>query len=133
MSIYEKQVRKFYSEIWEKKRLAEVPRVLHQDFVFRGSLGQEKQGYSGFIEYLESIHSALSDYRCLIEDLVVESETVFAKMLFSGNHQGTLLGYSSTNKQVLWAGAALFKFSGGKVSSLWVLGDLKSLELQLAS
>ena len=132
MGIHEKQVRKFYSEIWEKKNLTEVPYVLHQDFVFRGSLGQDKQGHGGFIEYLENTHSALSDYRCLIEDLVVESETVFAKMLFSGNHQGTFLGYSATHKQVSWAGAALFKFSEGKVSSLWVLGDVKNLDRQLA-
>ena len=133
MGIHEKQVRKFYSEIWDKKNLAEIPHVLHQDFVFRGSLGQEKRGHTGFVEYLETVHSALSGYRCLIEDLIIESETVFAKMLFTGNHHGIFLGYSPTNKEVSWAGAALFKFSGEKVSSLWVLGDLKNLEQQLVS
>ena len=132
MGIYEQQVRKFYSEIWDKKNLEEIPHVLHQDFAFRGSLGHEKHGHTGFIEYLETVHSALSGYKCLIEDLVTEPETVFVKMLFTGNHQGMFMGCSPTNKQVSWAGAGLFKFSGEKVSSLWVLGDVKNLERQLA-
>ena len=54
--------------------------VLHEDFTFRGSLGQEKHGHDGFAEYVDMIHNALADYRCTIEELVAEGENVFAKM-----------------------------------------------------
>ena len=133
MNAYESQVRKFYSVIWDKKCLAEIPSVLHENFVFRGSLGHKKQGHEGFIEYLEYVHLALDRYTCIIEELVVQPETVFARMLFTGIHQGAFMGYEPTNKEVFWAGAALFKFSGLKISSLWVLGDLHNLERQLAN
>ncbi|MFQ5759739.1 MAG: ester cyclase [Acidiferrobacterales bacterium] len=78
------------------------------------------------------VHKALGDYRCIIEELVAESDRVFAKMKFTGIHQGEFLGYSPTQQRVSWSGCALFTFRGDKVADLWVLGDLKSLEKQLA-
>ncbi|MFV2033148.1 MAG: ester cyclase [Gammaproteobacteria bacterium] len=132
MDQYEAQVRKFYAEIWDKKNLAEIPNILHSDFLFRGSLGREERGHEGFATYVNDLHSALSDYHCLIEDIVVQPGKVFAKMLFGGVHDAEFMGYPATHKKISWAGAALFRFSGLKISQLWVLGDLKSLEQQLS-
>ena len=131
MDKYERQVRKFYSVIWEQHDKAAIPSVLHEDFKFRGSLGQEKLGHQGFAEYVDMVHAALADYKCIIEDLVCGPEKVFAKMKFTGIHQGEFMGYAPTGKIVSWAGCALFTFDGDKVADLWVLGDLKSLEEQL--
>ncbi len=116
---------------WNKKKFDEIPNVLHEDFLFRGSLGQEKRGHAGFEGYAITVHAALSNYKCIIEDLVVQPKKVFAKMTFSGIHNSEFMSYPATNKRVSWAGAALFIFSGEKVSNLWVLGDLKGLEHQL--
>ncbi len=131
MNIYEEQVRKFYSEIWNRKNLRVIPQILHEDFEFRGSLGSASRGHEGFINYLQSIHSSLSGYQCIIEDIVIQPEKVFAKMTFTGVHIAEFMSYAATNKQISWAGAALFTFSGEKIASLWVLGDLKGLESQL--
>ena len=131
MDIYEKKVRSFYSEIWNQKNFTKISNILHEDFCFRGSLGQEKYGHEGFKDYVNFVHSALSNYRCIIEDLVVQPRKVFAKMTFTGTHDAEFMSYPATGRQVSWSGAALFTFSGEKVSSLWVLGDLKNLEEQL--
>ena len=131
MNSHEQQVKKFYDVIWNQHDKTEIPNVLHQDFTFRGSLGEEKRGHQGFIEYVDMVHRALANYECIIEDLVCESRKVFAKMRFTGLHRGEFLGYAPTKKTVSWAGCALFTFDGDKVSDLWVLGDLKSLEDQL--
>jgi len=77
------------------------------------------------------IHTALGNYTCTTKDIVVEQSKVFAKLKFSGTHQNSFLGYNATNKLVTWDGAALFHFTDNKISSLWVIGDLKSLEKQL--
>ncbi len=131
MNVYEQQVRTFYNEIWNKKNTNKIPLVLHKDFSFRGSLGLYKRGHAGFIEYLNLVHTALADYYCNIDDLVIQPGKVFAKMSFSGLHQAEFLGFPATHKQVSWSGAALFLFKGDKVIDLWVLGDLKGLEQQL--
>jgi predicted ester cyclase len=131
MSILKDQVRKFYEIIWNAYDERAIPSVLHENFTFRGSLGQERRGYDGFAEYVGMVHKALGDYRCVIEELIEEGEKVFAKMTFTGIHQDDFLGYRPTHKRVSWAGCALFGFDGEKVSDIWVLGDLKALEEQL--
>lgn len=131
MDIYKEQVRRFYESIWNAQDKRVIPKVLHENFTFRGSLGQEKHGHDGFAEYLDRVHTALGEYRCVIEELVAEDNKVFAKMTFTGVHQDEFLGYPPTRKQLSWVGCALFDFHGDKISNVWVLGDLKGLEEQL--
>ena len=125
------QVRRFYKVLWDAHDRDAIPSVLHDDFNFRGSLGDEKRGHNGFTEYVDKIHSALGNYRCVIEVLVEERNKVFAKMSFGGVHRGRFMGYAPSGKRLNWSGCALFTFRGEKVSDLWVLGDLKGLEDQL--
>ena len=106
-------------------------RILTSDFKFRGSLGDEKIGHNGFINYVEKVHLSLGDYKCHIEDLVSEPGKVFAKMLFGGVHRAIFFGYEPTNKYVSWNGCALFTFCDNRISELWVLGDLYGLTQNL--
>lgn len=131
MSIEQKLVNDFYNVIWNKHDKSAIPEILHHSFIFRGSLGIEKQGYDGFIEYLDMIHNALGSYTCTIKDIVAEQSKAFVKVQFSGIHQAIFLGVEPTGKQVTWGGTASFNFKDNKISSLWVVGDIKSLESQL--
>lgn len=131
MSIEVEQVQQFYEVIWNRRDKSEIPSVLHESFSFRGSLGDEKHGHDGFSEYLDMVHEALKDYKCTIKEIVSEPSKAFAKMEFSGIHKGRLMGVLGTGKFISWSGAALFHFKEGKISALWVLGDLKSLETQM--
>lgn len=129
--MHKEQVRRFYEVLWDAHDREAMPSILHEDFTFRGSLGQEKRGHEGFAEYVDMVHNALGDYKCIIENLVEEGEKVFAKMSFTGIHQDEFLGYSPSHKRLTWNGCALFTFEGERISDVWVLGDLKSLEDQL--
>ncbi len=131
MSPEEKQVRIFYEIIWNQHDKSVIPDVINDSFIFRGSLGLEKNGHSGFIEYIDMVHNTLGNYTCTILDIVAEQSKVFAKMEFSGIHQKEFMGFKQTGHKISWQGAALFHFDSNKISSLWVLGDLKSLEQQL--
>jgi steroid delta-isomerase-like uncharacterized protein len=125
-------VRSFYEEIWNRGNKAKIPELLHESFIFRGSLGQTKRGHHGFAEYVEFVTDALSEYRCEIQEIVCEGSKVFAKVLFSGVHGKEFLGYPATFKRVEWIGAALFTIDGNRVADLWVLGDLDTLRQQLS-
>jgi steroid delta-isomerase-like uncharacterized protein len=125
------QVKKFYEILWDAHDKDAIPSVLSEDFTFRGSLGQEKLGHSGFSEYVDMVHNSLGDYKCHIEELVEEQNKVFAKMTFTGIHQDEFMGYVPTQKRVTWKGCALFTFNEELMTDVWVLGDLKSLENQL--
>ena len=106
--------------------------VLAADVSFRGSLGEAKNDRAGFEDYLDSVHRGFADYHCEIDALVVDGDLAFARMTFSGLHQGTVLGYPPTGRNVSWSGAALFTFKGDLITDLWVLGDLRALEGQLS-
>lgn len=133
MNLEEKQVRKFYDVIWNQYDKRAIPDVLAVEFVFRGSLGQEKTGHEGFSEYLDMVHKALGNYECQIKEIVCDANRAFARMKFSGTHRNEFMGFPATGKHVTWDGAALFHFTDGLITNLWVLGDLKSLESQLIS
>jgi len=129
--MHKEQVAKFYEVLWDAHDKDAIPSVLHENFTFRGSLGQEKHGHAGFAEYVDMVHKALGEYKCIIEELVAEGNKVFAKMTFAGIHRDEFMGYPPTQKRVSWNGCALFTFDGELINDVWVLGDLKNLEEQL--
>jgi predicted ester cyclase len=122
----------FYEEIWNCHDKSRIPDLLDERLEFRGSLGAHCRGHADFAAYVDSVHAALGDYRCDIRDVIVEDDRAFARMSFSGVHRGEWFGYRPTGKRVEWAGAAMFTFTGDRIVSLWVLGDLYGLMQQLA-
>jgi predicted ester cyclase len=121
----------FYTRIWNGGDLGAISAIISDDVSFRGSLGVELRGPEEFRRYVEGVRGALADYRCDILECVTEGNQAFAKMRFSGRHIGAFRGFSPTGKSVEWFGAALFTFSGSRIVSVWVLGDLSDLETRL--
>jgi steroid delta-isomerase-like uncharacterized protein len=126
-------VEAFYHVVWNRGDEAMARRILATDFFFRGSIGLEKRGPDGFIDYMRMIRGALSGYRCEIVALIAEADRAAARMRFHGNHIGSLLGFEPTGRPVEWAGAAFFRFADGQIAELWVLGDTQELRRQLAA
>jgi hypothetical protein len=52
-------IERFYHEVWNRADEVVAREILHPEFCFRGSLGEEKRGPDGFITYLRMIHTAL--------------------------------------------------------------------------
>ena len=46
-------------------------------------------------------------------------------------HWGTILGIEATGKRIEYMGAAVFTIRDGKISNVWVLGDVHGLIQQL--
>jgi steroid delta-isomerase-like uncharacterized protein len=124
-------VEAFYDRIWNYGDLDAAAELLARDFSFRGSLGNELKGVEAFQQYVRSVRSALADYRCEILACVAEGNEAFAKMRFSGRHVASFRDHPPTGKMVEWLGAALFRFEGGTIAELWVLGDLSGLDAVL--
>jgi steroid delta-isomerase-like uncharacterized protein len=102
-------VERFYSDIWNRCDFAMAAEILADDFRFRGSLGPETVGVPAFHAYVESVHAALGDYHCTIEEMINAETGVAARMTFAGVHRGPLFGVAPTGRTVSWAGAAFFQ------------------------
>ena len=74
------QVRRFYELLWNARDFAAMLSILHEDFAFRGSLRDETSRHGAFAEYVKVVHSVLAQYRCAIDILIEEGDSVFAKV-----------------------------------------------------
>jgi len=125
-------VEAFYHEVWNQADEDRAREILAESFRFRGSLGAERRGPDGFIAYMRDVHRALGDYRCIIDELVTDEDRAAARMRFTGKHRADFLGVAATGRQISWAGAAFFRCEHGRITDLWVLGDVVELRRQLA-
>lgn len=133
MSTQKEIVRKFYEAIWNNADKTVIPELLTESFVMLGSLGPPQQrGHQGLALYMDFIRNTLGNYRCDIVDMVEEDNRVYARMLYSGVHQGELFGYAATHGKLKWDGVALFTFEDGRIAEIWVLGDIHNVIKQLS-
>ena len=124
-------VRKFYKDMWDYADVTLIPEIFHSNFTFRGSLGPVLIGHEQFADYVRWVTGALEHYTSDILMLVEEDNRVFGKLRFHGIHRKPMFGCAPTGHHVWWFGAPIFTFRDGKVSDLWVLGDIYGLLGQL--
>jgi predicted ester cyclase len=67
----------------------------------------------------------------LAEEIIATADRVAARMSFHGTHRAKFLGVEPTGREIRWSGAAFFKTRGGKITELWVLGDVEGVRRQL--
>ncbi len=107
-------VERFYSEVWNHADEKVAREILDPALSFRGSLGPSRRGVDGFIEYMRSIHSALGDYRCIIEDFIATEQRAAARMRFTGVHRGAFVGVPATGRPITWVGSAFFTMASDR-------------------
>jgi steroid delta-isomerase-like uncharacterized protein len=124
-------VERFYNVAWNRADEAEARQILDADFRFRASLGPELRGPGGFIAYLRSVHAALENFTCTIDDLIETPDRAAARMSFSGRHRAKFFGVEPTGREIHWTGAAFFHVRDGKITDLWVMGDVDTVKRQV--
>ena len=126
-------VERFYNELWNRADEAVALEILHKELRFRASLGPERRGPEGFIDYLRAVRQALPDFVCIIEELIATEREAVARMHFEGHHRGPFYGVEATGRKISWVGAAFFKSDGAQITDIWVLGDIDSVKQQLGA
>ena len=124
-------VRRFYDVVWNNSDEKVAHEILHPGFKFRASLGPERQGLEGFLNYMRAIHAALGNYTCTVDELIADGAKAAARLSFAGKHQGEFFGVAGTGRPIAWAGAAFFETDGRQITRLWVLGDVDGVKQQL--
>ncbi|MBV8552300.1 MAG: ester cyclase [Acidobacteriaceae bacterium] len=131
-SMQKEAVRQWYDQMWNLWDESVFEQILDREIELRGSLGQVHHGYTGVAEYMRFVRTAFRDFRNQIEDLVEEQNRVFARLTYTGTHNGELFGIPPTGRRVEYAGAALFTFRDERIVKVWVLGDVDHLKRQLS-
>ena len=108
-------VERFYHELWNLGDEAVANEILHRDLCFRGSLGRERRGPEGFLDYMRAVRPALGRYECIIDDLIEGDLRAAARMRFKGIHNGEFFGVPATGREIVWTGAAFFTTNGRQI------------------
>lgn len=87
----EQLIRRFYDDMWNKFDKDLFPEILDAGITFRGSLGIKKSGYRGLSEYIDFIQSVFPDFHNEILLTISEGSKSFARLRYTGTHQGDLL------------------------------------------
>lgn len=133
MSRPKESVRKFYETILNNADKSVIPQLLTEEFVMRGSLGlPQRSGHIGLALYMDFIRTTLGNYHCEIVEMIEEGNKIYARMLYSGIHQGELFGYAPTHGKIKWDGVAVFTFDEDKIAEVWALGDVHCITKQLS-
>jgi steroid delta-isomerase-like uncharacterized protein len=128
-----KLVQRFYWEVWNRADEMVAREIIDPEFSFRGSLGPERHGHEEFLQYLRSIHAALADYRCIIDELITTDSRAAARMTFTGTHRNVFFGVPATGREITWVGAAFFAIGHSRITRLWVIGDVDAVKRQLGA
>ncbi len=126
-----KIVESYYENLWNKKDKSYIDKLLSDDIVFRGSLDVTTKGKKGFEEYFDMILTALPDLHHAVETMIAEGNHVSARAVYNGTHKGKLFDFEPSNNRIRYNGASFFTIVDGKITNIWVLGDINSLYKQL--
>ena len=130
--ITRENVNKFISDIWNKGEVTLIPQVCSERLLVSGLKGFDRVDHNGFARIVTTIRQALDNYHCEVHSMVVEGNKAFCRVLFTGMHNGSFLGYPPTGRRVAWLGAIEITCKEGLIFKIWELNDFKALEEQLS-
>ncbi len=79
-------------------------------------------GLVGYIDRLKAVHTAFPDYRWDLQALVVEQDTIAARLIGQGTHTGPFGGIAPTGRRIRTQELVMYRFADGKIVQCW--GDL---------
>jgi predicted ester cyclase len=86
-----------------------------------GGSGAE-DGLAAYIERCRAVTVAFPDYRWELQAVVVEEDTIAARLIGRGTHTGPFDGIPPTGRAISTQELVIYRFAAGKIVQCW--GDL---------
>ena len=106
-------VHRIIDEVWNNRNRQAIDETYGADLVIDTSDG-ELRGPDGYRELYDRYTTAFPDAHLVIENMVAEDDSVASAYVFTGTHQGDLMGIPPTGKQVTVKGTTIMRFADGK-------------------
>ena len=121
---------KFY-EAFDQQDVEQGRKLISANIVSQGLDAKPLKGYDAVMQYGSKIFAAFPDGRHILEEVIAEGDKVVTRGIFSGTHQGELMGIPPTGKQVIFSVIHIDRIVDGKVVEHWGQADIFSLMQQL--
>ena len=116
---------------FDRQDIEEGRKYMAVDIVGQGMDGVLRQGIDVFIEYAVSMFGMFPDGSHQVDEIIAEEDKVVTRGVFSGTHQGELMGIAPTGKQVQFSFIHIDRIVDSKVIHHWGQADLLTMMQQL--
>jgi len=79
-------------------------------------------GLAGYVEGVKAVCTAFPDYHWELQELVVEQDTIAARLIGRGTHTGPFSGIAPTGRKISTQELVIYRIADGKIVQRW--GDL---------
>lgn len=121
---------KFY-EAFDRQDIEQGRKLMSADIVSQGLDANPLKGYDAVMQYGAMMFTAFPDGRHILSEVIAENDKVVTRGIFSGTHQGELMGIPPTGKQVTFSVVHIDRVVNGEIVEHWGQGDTLALMRQL--
>jgi predicted ester cyclase len=128
----ESVVRRLIEEGFNKGRLEVADEVSSPDLLEHQDFGPDHApGSEGVKAVITSLRRAFSDFHLSIEDLAVDGEKVWFRLVGSGTNDGSFMGHPPTGRRMRTDVFDLVRVVDGRIVEHWGVPDRLSVLFQL--
>jgi predicted ester cyclase len=84
-------------------------------------------------EYYHQLRSGFPDLRIEVDDMIVDGDTVAARLSLTGTHTGSFADVEPTGRRVSWCSMRWWEVHEGRVVETWAMQDRLGLLQQLGA
>jgi predicted ester cyclase len=81
-----------------------------------------EDGRAAYVEGVKAVCTGFPDYRWDLQELVVEENTIAARLIGRGTHTGVFDGIAPTGRRITVQELVVYRFVAGRITHCW--GDL---------
>jgi predicted ester cyclase len=125
-------VRRLIEEGFNEGKLEVAEQVTSPEAVEHQSFGpNHPSGAAGVKAVITSLRKAFSDFHLEIQDLTVDGEKVWLRMVGSGTNDGSFMGNPPTGRRMRTDVFDVCRVAGGRIVEHWGVPDRLSVLFQL--
>ena len=124
-------VRRFIEEVITRGNMSLVDEMVAFDYVGHPTPPGLPPGREGFKMTANMFHSAFSDMKTPIHDIIADGDKVAVNMTHSGTHTGEFMGIAPTGKSISFEEICVLRIANGKIAEYWGQVDNTAMMQQL--
>jgi predicted ester cyclase len=124
--------RRLIEEGFNAGDLAIADELTSPDLVEHQEFGPDHApGAEGVRAIIASLKSAFSDFHLAIDDLVVDGDTAWLRMVATGTHDGVFMGHAPTGRRMRAQVFDVIRVQDGRIVEHWGVPDRLGVLMQL--
>jgi predicted ester cyclase len=124
--------RRMFDELFNQGKLEVIDEISRPDLVNHDPT-MEIHGREAMKKFVTTYRTAFPDLHYIIEDVLIEGDTVGLRWTARGTHTGQLYSITPTGKRVTFTGMHMYHLIGGKIREIWGSWDTIGMIQQIST